>query len=1412
MGKKARKTRWRALSISGPQSDSESQTGETPKRYAQHNPRATAAWQNGHYPHSNGHQRGRYHSSHSTPTRYHHHNGYYASKSTRSSSTASDNKITFNEDEYTRITTPRQDVLFKKGYLSKPKPYLQQHHQQQQQQLTSAGNSTGDGTPDHQSADGAELGDYEYEHTSPFIFPNGFIDQNGICYINGVHGYEPYPQMMMYNPVCYPPPYMNHRVKRYSTDSMTESMSPNNECTDGASSAGPEFNPVYGFVYPDGVDGYVPYNHHPADTQEAAGDAEQAPDAEPAADEDGVRRLKKRRRRKESQPESDEAAGTSDEEDDSEEAEKLVEQVETKQEEPGTMEVLQSEEATAQSNTCTPANDTLGDNEHTTNHHPSTVATTTANHSDTQHQSNTTTITHNDTLKEPKTEDTTMTTSTKYRVDAEEFVPRAYRAVPMPSFMPVPLVGDMFTGAFVPPPPGVAINFMPAGHYEEFLPHGYAPIPRYMEHRYSRKQRNQETVESATTVVEDDTVETSTTDVQPSAESNGETSTATEPSVAVTDSRIVAAEQSNTAQTEISKEPSTDSCTADQTSGSTSTETTTGAEATVQPIVPQCNAIDIAKIVSKLEQAAKEQQRCEQHGQKQQPQREKRQNVPKLERRGGRRPQQQQQQNHSEEHGPTQIVQEEVVVEKKATETQTVESKDTQEVLATEPSTPVTKDVPSPAITSTTNVLNYSDKLKCTTRPPASSKKPITLPANPRQHTCPRLERSNRHPDNTHAGRKHTNIAYDRTDSASDSSSQSTGHTTKHTPANGRTETAKRTEQNADKKTNRSEPAAVTVKPVQSAAVTSTDQWISVSSKKKRKGRQELATSPVGSGSDQDSTAEQHNSEQVEQTDIREPTTNDTASEPTDIVQDTIKEPTITEELAETEPQTKVQVVDVQMVESTTSSVTSTPPRAQEMMARKTKNNKKQVVRKRIIINDEQLTLDHQQQQLQPQQIEPQHEVKPTTAVPEVTQLPTAKETVPAVHNKPPETIIEPVISTETSSDDAKTIASDGLSTVTVTTTTDSEQTVATTPAAATVASSSKQKRRKKKTKTAAAAAAATANKSALDSTSDEWTLTADEDTTSSSIALDSDESSKTNVEVSLEIDRMIQRGLFANLEEKLKSFNPSDSFIHSATLDIIKVAPPPPPSLDNGTKYGVLGNFKNFDFSGLLLGGMQQSRQHNQYQRVMGNAEQAPGSCESLLEADEDQQYVTPSATTPAAVDDDAPAVVQVSEDLPPVSTHVSRLPITRAVKEWMHRTRESTPEVEIFKRPNEIRHELLVLATEALDEDVARRGGSTSRESSAVPDLLDCWEDASVGEVRAVQAETVEHSGTFAAPETGHIEQGEDALEMYESVYGKNADYLSIRREVDECHKQSTAPGTLPKHARDGGLPYRAICCTVM
>ncbi|XP_076231911.1 uncharacterized protein LOC143177692 isoform X2 [Calliopsis andreniformis] len=67
-----------------------------------------------------------------------------------STSSPSQPKIIFNEDEYARITTPRQDVLFKKGYLSRKKPW--------------AGNASTSATPSttesqsasHSTADGSE--------------------------------------------------------------------------------------------------------------------------------------------------------------------------------------------------------------------------------------------------------------------------------------------------------------------------------------------------------------------------------------------------------------------------------------------------------------------------------------------------------------------------------------------------------------------------------------------------------------------------------------------------------------------------------------------------------------------------------------------------------------------------------------------------------------------------------------------------------------------------------------------------------------------------------------------------------------------------------------------------------------------------------------------------------------------------------------------------------------------------------------------------------------------------------------------------------------------------------------------------------------------------------------------------------
>lgn len=78
-------------------------------------------------------------------------------------------------DDYTRITTPRQDVLFKKGYLSRPKP---------QAHPTS---ETGEATPceevtvitiEEAIAAGLVHG---YDPENPFL---GYYDAHGVFYVN----------------------------------------------------------------------------------------------------------------------------------------------------------------------------------------------------------------------------------------------------------------------------------------------------------------------------------------------------------------------------------------------------------------------------------------------------------------------------------------------------------------------------------------------------------------------------------------------------------------------------------------------------------------------------------------------------------------------------------------------------------------------------------------------------------------------------------------------------------------------------------------------------------------------------------------------------------------------------------------------------------------------------------------------------------------------------------------------------------------------------------------------------------------------------------------------------------------------------------------------------------------------------
>uniref|UniRef100_A0A182QKY3 Uncharacterized protein n=1 Tax=Anopheles farauti TaxID=69004 RepID=A0A182QKY3_9DIPT len=123
---------------------------------------------------------------------------------------------TINDDEYTRITTPRQDVLFKKGYLSRPKPSVATASTSNTTSsslagTTSEGSDGGNGGSNSISttesitseyggsyaADGSPLFDYSfpcipcgYFTENGVLVMNGFaVDNNGFSYFNGGQTY-----------------------------------------------------------------------------------------------------------------------------------------------------------------------------------------------------------------------------------------------------------------------------------------------------------------------------------------------------------------------------------------------------------------------------------------------------------------------------------------------------------------------------------------------------------------------------------------------------------------------------------------------------------------------------------------------------------------------------------------------------------------------------------------------------------------------------------------------------------------------------------------------------------------------------------------------------------------------------------------------------------------------------------------------------------------------------------------------------------------------------------------------------------------------------------------------------------------------------------------------------------------------
>ncbi|XP_065173179.1 uncharacterized protein [Atheta coriaria] len=1286
MGKKARKTRWRALAIdTGNQSDSEESHTATPgggKNYHyQSSYASTTAYNNhshGHNHHYNGYQpashyggvyrsyrgangagtattisgggpntkyayssqggapRGRF--GHH-PHHYHHNHHSQAAecrkdddtKTTPQSTgsngigsatggTNSDGKITFNEDEYTRITTPRQDVLFKKGYLSKPKAY--QTQTSTGASTISTGNSTGNGTPDHQSADGTEGTDLEYE--SQFVFPNGFVDQNGIYYVNS---FEPYPLVVYNPPMCYPEYVSSTRSKRLSTGSLTESTSPHNEETSqelshsgGETVNYPEFGPgnVYNLVFP----GYYGYGV-PPEMEISHGEP---------------RKIKKRRRRKLSKPVEDNWTTSSS--DDYDESEEMVSEIENR--------IIQG----------------------THRHRPVTADSPASNTTNSEETHNTQTTTELEpkeekeakekeekeeskgevkeievmldveaievknnggipevvegTPEEPESTNGTPVTNVNVNVkkvlkaDAKEFIPRFFHQPHQPHHQahhqhrhPQP----QFITNLIPLPP----SFLPAPHMHILPP----PPPQ------------QPPLSSSTTTK----VVPSSQDIDIPEETNKEVTTSVIPSTSQPQKPQKTGNDNNNAIVVPSPTP----------------EVVLPSTSLVNEVKVLNKPIDIAKIVSKLEEAAKEQRRSgtTTNG-------TSRMGTPRSRRNYQRT-------NTSKPTQPTQPTQSEV--------------KSTKDNFTSTPASNVSSG------------KNYAQML--------SKKSAGTSPM--KKYASP----------------------------AKDNNNISTVATSSQTPCIT-TSSHKHTSKVMVPATNQSQ-----------------SQWISVQSRKKRKNNkqcdwddeEDLNINNTNNKTDFEVKGvsnidgdgfEAYDVSKLEDVVVVRPETDNNTSVP-DVVEDIVETIAVIEETPKQIDQLDHKAAEEEEFDKLI--------RTLEELEAKTPQKKKPVVNKRVMITDvgveEVLPLTiteiKDDEDTKPNIKKTKKSKSKTTQKVDISKENEVVEVISEVkHEKMHETLndcMQPVIQLNVTQDE------------------------------------SPDKNKKKKKKKTPKKPTLT-----LDSTLTPPISMPNTPSTSASVVDESSynflltdsllEEERTNLEVSEELDKIIQRGMFTSLEEKIKSLNitaMNDGFFKSMTSFV-----------DNTTKTG-----KEDDLTTIL------TKTTNIFKaKRPGNGAEVPATTGSFLD------------------------LASLHED-PGISTHGGRkdeYPITKAVKDWMVRTRETTPEIELLKSPRTILKEISEVITTS-NANIKESWSLTPESSFEDEDLLECWDDLEV----TTDITSNNHIEVMGDATTEKQKQIEASLEVYESMYGKNEDFKLIKAEIEERKRN----GTLPKH---GGLPYRAVCCSVM
>ncbi|XP_015118853.1 uncharacterized protein LOC107042351 [Diachasma alloeum] len=189
-----RKTRWRTLNIAASPGEEDDEDGIRDVKPRENGIR------------NSQHSTGNHKQLHRTETKSQ--NGVATGESTGAPPSRSQPKIIFDENEYTRITTPRQDVLFKKGYLARKKVWSSNNASTSATPSTtesqSASHSTADGsetTEDQQFLDCRDSGLEEYPpmtETAPQMSYGTFYDPSTGYY------YE-YPVMVVGPPMPGPP-------------------------------------------------------------------------------------------------------------------------------------------------------------------------------------------------------------------------------------------------------------------------------------------------------------------------------------------------------------------------------------------------------------------------------------------------------------------------------------------------------------------------------------------------------------------------------------------------------------------------------------------------------------------------------------------------------------------------------------------------------------------------------------------------------------------------------------------------------------------------------------------------------------------------------------------------------------------------------------------------------------------------------------------------------------------------------------------------------------------------------------------------------------------------------------------------------------------------------------------------------